>query len=149
MSSLAWLDFSESDRQTALDVIDLFREKGTVDELGIGTVRDAIADLLFPGTSTIMTRARYYLFIPWIYRRHEGKKTPSNEIANSARKDEIAVIEALAKTADLRGVIGIEARANLKRLPSTIYWQGLGQLGIRRYPGARDGYHRALDAFYK
>jgi hypothetical protein len=149
MSSLSWLDFSESDRQKALDVIDLFREKGTVDELGIGTVRDAIADLLFPGTSTIMTRARYYLFIPWIYRRQEGKKTPSNEIASSARKDEFAVIEALAKTTDIRGVIGIEARTNLKRLPSTIYWQGLGQLGIRRYPGARDGYHRALDSFYK
>ncbi len=46
-------------------------------------------------------------------------------------------------------MIGIDARANLKRLPSTIYWQGLGQLGIRRYPGAREGYHRALDAFYK
>lgn len=149
MTSLAWLDFSESDRQKALDVIDLFREKGTVDELGLGTVRDAIADLLFPGTSTIMTRARYYLFIPWIYRRHEAKKTPSNEIANSARKDEIALIEALAKTGDTRGVIGIEARANLKRMPSTIYWQGLGQLGIRRYPGALEGYHRALDAFYK
>ena len=149
MSSLAWLDFSESDRQRALDVIDLFREKGTVDELGIGTVRDAFADLLFPGTSTIMTRARYYLFVPWMYRRHEGKKTPSNEIANSARKDEIVLVEALAKTDDIRGVIGIEARANLKRLPSTIYWQGLGQLGIRRYPGAREGYHRALDAFYK
>ena len=149
MSSFAWLDFSESDRQKALDVIDLFREKGTVDELGIGTVRDAFADLLFPGTSTIMTRARYYLFVSWIYRRHEVKKTPSNEITNAAHKDEIALIEALAKTDDIRGVIGIEARANLKRLPSTIYWQGLGQLGIRRYPGAREGYHRALDAFYK
>jgi hypothetical protein len=68
MSSFAWLDFSESDRQKALDIIDLFREKGTVDELGIGTVRDAFADLLFPGTSTIMTRARYYLFVPWMYR---------------------------------------------------------------------------------
>ncbi len=149
MSSFAWLDFSESDRQKALDVIDLFREKGTVDELGIGTVRDAFADLLFPGTSTIMTRARYYLFVPWIYQRHERKKTPSNEITQAARKDEIALVEALAKLEDIRGVIGIEARAALKRLPSTIYWQGLGQLGIRRYPGAREGYHRALDSFYR
>src|SRR5688572_32609388 len=95
MSSFAWLDFSESDRQKALDVIDLFREKGTVDELGIGTIRDAIADVLFPGTSTIMTRAKYYLFVPWIYVRHEKKKTPSNEIAQRARADEIALIGAL------------------------------------------------------
>ena len=149
MSSFAWLDFSESDRQTALDVIDLFREKGTVDELGIGTIRDAIADLLFPGTSTIMTRARYYLFVPWIYLRHERKKTPSSEIAQAARKDEIALVDALVRGGESRGVIGIEARAQLKRLPSTVYWQGLGVLGIRRFPKSRDHYHRALDSFYK
>lgn len=148
MSSFAWLDFSESDRQKALDVLDLFREKGTVDELGIGTIRDAIADLLFPGTSTIMTRARYYLFIPWIYLRLEDKKTPSSEIARLARRDEILLIEALARTGEKEGVIGIEARSALKRLPSTIYWQSLGVLVIKRYPGSIDNYHRSLDAFY-
>lgn len=149
MSSFAWLDFSESDRQRTLDVIDLFREKGTVDELGIGTIRDAIADLLFPGTSTIMTRARYYLFIPWIYLRHEERKTPSNEIEPAARKDEIALIEALRRSGERRGVIGIEAGSALKRLPSTIYWQALGVWGIRRYAGSRENYHRSLDSFYR
>src|SRR5687767_12767631 len=114
VSSFAWLDFSESDRQKTLDVIDLFREKGTVDELGLGTIRDAIADLLFPGTSTIMTRARYYLLIPWIYLRHEKKKTPSSEIVQAARKDEIALIEALIKGGDKRGVIGVDARSGLQ-----------------------------------
>ncbi len=148
MSSFAWLDFSESDRQKTLDVIDLFREKGTVDELGIGTIRDAIADLLFPGTSTIMTRARYYLFVPWIYLRHEKKKTASSEIAQAARKDEIALIDALIDGGDRRGVIGIDARASLKRLPSTVYWQALGVLGIRRYPRSREHYHRAMDSFH-
>jgi hypothetical protein len=33
----------------------------TRDELGIGSVRDAFAELLFPGTGAIMTRARYFL----------------------------------------------------------------------------------------
>ncbi|MBA3831854.1 MAG: hypothetical protein H0X34_08175 [Chthoniobacterales bacterium] len=149
MSSLSWLDFSEADRQKALDVIDLFREKGTVEELGLGTVRDAIADLLFPGTSTIMTRARYYLLIPWIYLRLEAKKTPSNQIGRAAHRDELALIEALVNEGERQGVIGIQARSNLRRLPSTIYWSGLGRLGIRRYPGGIDGYHRSLDDFYK
>ena len=36
-----------------MDVIDLFRENGTVDELGLGTIRDAIADRLFPGTRAV------------------------------------------------------------------------------------------------
>jgi len=149
MSSLSWLDFNESDRKQALDIIDLFREKGTVDELGIGTVRDAIADLLFPGTSTIMTRARYYLFVPWMYLRHEGKKTPSREIAQLGRRDELALIENLVQSQDKQGVIGVQARANLRRLPSTIYWAGLGDLGIRRFQGSIENYHRAIDAFYR
>jgi hypothetical protein len=148
MSSFAWLDFSESDRRNALDVIDLFREQGTVDELGIGTVRDGIADLLFPGTSTIMTRARYYLFVPWMYRKLEARKVASNQIAQVARKEELALVEVLAKSDDLNGVIGIQARSRLRRLPSTIYWAGLAQLGIRRNGTAIDGYHRSLDSFY-
>lgn len=66
-SGLTWLDYSEHDRQKMMDAIQLFREPGTLDELGIGTVRDAFADLLFPGTSTIQTRARYFFFVPWVY----------------------------------------------------------------------------------
>lgn len=48
-SSFTWLDFSEGERRQALEVVDQFRDEDTRDELGIGTVRDAIADLLFPG----------------------------------------------------------------------------------------------------
>ena len=50
-STFAWLDQSEEQRRKILDIVDLFRENGTVDELGLGTIRDALADILFPGTS--------------------------------------------------------------------------------------------------
>lgn len=149
MAFFTWLDFSEQDRQRALDVLDLFREKGTVDELGIGTVRDALADVLFPGTSTIMSRARYYLFIPWIYQELERKRISSSEIAQRGKKAELALIEALYASGERAGLIGVEARKTLKRLPSTIYWQGLGILGVRRFPGSRERYHRALDRLYR
>jgi hypothetical protein len=46
-----------------LEVVDLFKQEGTVDELGIGSIRDALADALFPGTSVLHTRLRYVLFI--------------------------------------------------------------------------------------
>jgi hypothetical protein len=36
-----------------VDVISAFREQDTWDELGIWTIRDGFADILFPGTSTI------------------------------------------------------------------------------------------------
>ena len=49
MSAFVWLDYSERERRKMLDVVDLFREHDTRDELGIGSVRDAFADMLFPG----------------------------------------------------------------------------------------------------
>ena len=73
-SQISWLDYSEYERRKTLDMIDLFREKGTRDELGIGLIRDALANLLFPGTSTVQTRARYFLFIPWMYGDLENRR---------------------------------------------------------------------------
>src|SRR5579863_8105027 len=94
-STFAWLDHSEEQRRQMLDILDLFREKGTVDELGLGAIRDAFADMLFPGTGALQTRARYFLFVPWIYLRLEGQRVPSAEIARKARKAEIDLIERL------------------------------------------------------
>jgi len=62
MSAFTWLSYSESERRKALDVISLFRERDTRDELGIGVIRDAFADLLFPGTSTIQDACPILLF---------------------------------------------------------------------------------------
>jgi hypothetical protein len=126
-------------------VIDLFREEDTRDELGIGVVRDAIADLLFPGTSTIQTRARYFLFIPWIYRRHE-KGTTGADVARKARRDENLLIEALDQGGEYSGVIGIGKRAALQRPASSIYWAGLGTWRIRRIRASQQQYHRAWDS---
>ena len=70
-SAFVWLDYSERERRKLLDVVDLLREHDTRDELGVDTVRDTFADMLFPGTSTIMTRARYFLLVPWAYQRLE------------------------------------------------------------------------------
>ena len=39
-SSFAWLDYSDRDRQRAMDAVALFREEETRDELGIGVIRD-------------------------------------------------------------------------------------------------------------
>lgn len=147
-SSFTWLDYSEHERRKMLDVVHLFQEKDTRDELGIGAVRDAFADLLFPGTSTIQRRARYFLFIPWMYLKLEKGKVPSNSISRRSRDEEIALIEVLVRSDDSSGVIGERARHNLKRLPSNIYWQGLGRWGIRLFPGSQDQYFRSLDSCY-
>jgi hypothetical protein len=84
MSAFVWLDYSERERRKMLDFIDVFREHSTRDELSVGSVRDAFADMLFPGTSTILTRARYFLLVPWAYQRLEKSRVRSAEIAARA-----------------------------------------------------------------
>jgi hypothetical protein len=126
-STFTWLDYSEHERRKLLDVIDLFGEK-TRDELGLGGVRDVFADLLFPGTTTIQTVAKYFLFVPWMYMDLERKQVPSSKIFERARKFEIDLAKTLG---DADGVIGKRAKNSLKRLPSSVYWQGLMAWGIR------------------
>jgi hypothetical protein len=147
-ATLSWLDHDEAERRRMQEVIELFRERDTVDELGIGSVRDAFANLLFPGTSVLHTRARYLLFIPWIYGELERQHTPSSQIGPRARRDEIRLIYALIEGGEVDGVIGAVARDRLKLLPSYAYWNALEVFGIRRYRGSIDRYHRSLDSHY-
>ena len=66
MSSFSWIVFDETERQRVRRIMAMFEGKETRDEIGLGPIRDSIADHLFPGTSTIQTRLRYMLFVPWI-----------------------------------------------------------------------------------
>lgn len=143
-SQFGWVDFDEKDRQKMLDVVRLFKERETRDELGIGTIRDAFADYFFPGTSTIQTRVRYMLFIPWIYLALEQRAVASDRIVDYARKREINLISSLMAGGETTDVIGNRSKARLKRLPSSIYWAGLKAWGIRRIDGHQDKYHRVL-----
>jgi uncharacterized protein DUF6361 len=147
--TLSWLDSSSASRRQALEVIKLFEEKGTVDEIGIGSVRDAISDVLFPGTSVLHTRARYFLFIPWIYQYLENRRIDSASIAREDRKAELGLIQPLLDSDDSDATIGRLAGVRLKNLPSRLYWSGLGAWGLRLYPGSQDQYHRSLDRLYK
>jgi len=123
-SSFTWLDYSEQDRRKMLDVISLFREQTTRDELGIAAIRDIFANLFFPGVSTIQTRARYFLFIPWIYQDLISRKTTSQQVGGKLRQQEVDLINILAGRADNDGTIGKVSKAALKRLPSSVYWYG-------------------------
>lgn len=147
-SSFTWLDYSERDKRKMMAVIDAFKERDTRDELGIGSVRDGFADLFFPGTSTIQTRAKYFLFVPWIYSKLENEKVSSRKFASQAKKFEFDLISSLMGTEDKEGIIGRQAGPTLKRLPSSVYWQGLSQWGIRRFRGNQSQYHSMADTFH-
>lgn len=70
-SAIGWIDFSSEHREKVKTVMDLLASPGVVDELGIGMIRDSFSDTLFPGVSTIQTRAKYFLTLPRIFRDYK------------------------------------------------------------------------------
>jgi len=143
-STFGWLDTDESQRKKVLELVQLFKDEGTVDELGIGSIRDTIANALFPGTSVLHTRLRYALFIPWLLQRSVNEHDPE-QMSKAMRRHEVALIHALLKT-DQRGVIGQQAKDKLKRMPSAAYWAQLATWGLRRSP---DGGQVSISGFFR
>jgi hypothetical protein len=146
VSTFSWLDHRDEDQRRVREALSAFDQPGMVDPLGFGVVRDAFSEMLFPGISTVQTRARYFLLVPWAYRRLDVEKVRSRDGARRARELEVATIEALLRGSDsLEGIIGRNRRAATKQLPSFIYWGGLGRWGIRAYRGTRQEYVGSLD----
>ena len=140
-ATLTWLDLTARDREKMRHVLDLFKEQGTIDEMGLGTLRDAFSESLFPGTSTIHTRLRYALFVPWIYKRLEVSAVASADVATRARAAELDLIGPLQSSDDHEGTIGARAGSSLARLPSSVYWVSLVRWGIFRHRQSLGWYH--------
>jgi hypothetical protein len=145
-SSFAWLDYSALDKRLMLELVDQIREPGTVDELGLGTIRDGFSDYLFPGISTLQSRARYLFFVPWIFGAlEEDRHVTSASIGGLSRDLQGQLVRALRAGGEAEGVIGISVGRDLQRPPSEIYWGALGQYGIRQFPGSLGSYFTSID----
>src|SRR5699024_430543 len=131
-SSFGWLALDPEHRRRMMEEVDQFRDQGTIDDLGLGGIRDAFSDTLFPGTSTLHTRPRYVLFIPWLLQdaSHEASVA---DMQATFRENEFRLIGALKRgetAAGADGVMGREAGRNLQRLPSAVYWGMLSRWQI-------------------
>jgi len=138
---IGWLDLSDTEQARAREYLRQFRTEGTLDEMGFGIVRDGLADVFFPATSTIMTHTRYIIFIAAIFMRIEREGLSGPNAAKRLKQLEDAVRKILTREqtsdseeAELRGVIGASAKEDLQRYPSIIYWNGLKRLGIFKRP---------------
>lgn len=138
VSVIAWLDTSAEEQRRAREIIALFAQPESRDELGIGQIRDAFSNTLFPGTSVLHTRARYFLFVPWIYRAGLGSGRTGHGLKAWADTQERRLVEALRKAGATDGLIGRVAGAAVKLLPSAMYWTGLVRYGILTRDLARD-----------
>lgn len=147
MAEIGWIDFSTKDRNRVGSVLDLLRPEGRVDELGIGIFRDALADLMFPGISTIQTRAKYFFIVPYIlydYLKLDVSRRKKQKPSDYLENREYEIMWYLAeKYQEGDGVIGISKKRPEKiiRRPSAIYWNGMN---IFRF---LNSYGLAVDAF--
>ena len=132
---LGWIDFSKTERNKILSVLDLLSQDGTLDELGIAPVRDGFANLFFPGTSTIQTRAKYFFLVPYAIKQLErSDETNSNKFLRELNEIERGCGERLLReNRNENGIIGKRSLQNgkwVKRTPADIYWAGLRKYGI-------------------
>ena len=116
------------------EIVNLFSERESRDELGVGQVRDALSDTLFPGTSTLLTRARYMILIPWCFMAAGRSGGTTEAIARRVDDFERSLIPALKADGDEEGLLGRVAGRGLKDLPSSLYWVALRQFGILSSP---------------
>lgn len=145
-STFAWLAADAEQRRQMMEAVDQFRDETTIDDLGVGGIRDAFSDTLFPGTSTIQTRLRYVLFIPWLLQ--EAARADSVDNMTWRFHDlERDFIDALKRGMgeNEQGIIGRRAGRELQRVPSGIYWGALIEWGLVE-PGlsARAYFRRTL-----
>lgn len=132
---LGWIDFSKTERNKILSVLDLLSEPGILDELGIAPIRDGFANLFFPGTSTIQTRAKYFFLVPYALKELElSGETNPNKVLRALNETERMCGEVLLEqNPGESGIIGkrsLQGGRWVKRTPADIYWAGLRKYGI-------------------
>lgn len=126
-SLISWLDASTEENSKMRELVKLFGTPETIDDLGIGQLRDAISNSLFPGTSVLHLGARYMLLVPWAFlSAHRGTRNP-DELRKRSEESERQLIDRL-KELGAEGYIGRDAGRNVRQLPSAAYWSAL-----RRY----------------
>jgi len=137
---LGWIDYSKDERNKIVLILRLLGTQTALDELGIGTVRDGFSDLLFPGISTLQTRAKYFVLIPYLFHLAETQHfAKTSDVGLWLGKQEEMLVKTLVENSDAstEGIIGsrtYKQGRTVKLKPSSIYWNGLRTIGILRQP---------------
>lgn len=138
---IGFIDFSKEERNKILATLKLLGTQTALDELGIGVIRDAYADILFPGISTIQTRAKYFVLIPYLFQKAAKLNLQSGaQVRKWLTAAEDKLVQTLVDNSDdsENGIIGKRAlgqKRTVKMRPSGIYWNGLRTFEILRGTG--------------
>ena len=138
---LGWIDYSRQERDTIKELLKILGEPSSVDELGVGIVRDSISDLLYPGTSVLHTRAKYYILIPELFKKAmKSGLTTMPEVRKLIDSDQDKIARALRRAVDeetgtkASGIIGGRSDRAVKMKPARIYWNAMRTTEILCHP---------------
>lgn len=145
---IGYINFSQEERNNIYKVIQTIRDHQAIDELGIGRIRDAFSNEMFPGMSTLQNRAKYFVLLPALYLSAEHEKYRNvNEVRQRILDLEIRLTRQLLNgtpdASERWGITGStvinQAEKNSSRYvkydPSYIYWGGLVTFGMVKTDG--------------
>lgn len=71
---LGYIHSNREEQTRVMQVLKMTSESVALDELGIGRIRDAFADRMFPGISTLQKHMKYFSLMPQLYRKATEKR---------------------------------------------------------------------------
>lgn len=119
-STIGWLDTTAEQQRIAREMVSLFMVSESRDELGIGQIRDVMSNWMFPGTSVLQARARYFVPVPWCHLMAERRaRRRGQDLAQQVREVQLDMIETMQRDhGDATGLIGKQSGRSLKGLPA-------------------------------
>ena len=145
---IGYINFSSEEQNNIYKVIQSIRDHQAIDELGIGRIRDAFSNRMFPGMSTLHNRAKYFVLLPSLYHQAEKEHYKNaGEVKQKILNLEIKLTrQLLLGTSDAKAKKGItgssiidQTEQNNSRYvkydPSYIYWGALVSYNMVRTDG--------------
>jgi hypothetical protein len=124
-SIAGWMDISPAALRKLRAGLEL-QDKSVLDEMGVGAIHTGYADAFFPGTSVLHTRARYLLFVPWVYLELASRKTAPERVRDRKEHIEQWLTERLREREQRQGIIGGAVYPNPPAQPADFtYWSAL------------------------
>lgn len=141
---IGFINFSQEELAKKNKVLQMVRDQTAIDELGFGRIRDAFANWMFPGMSTLQRRAKYFVVMPSLFYQATKKKYNTiRDVRDQITRWEIRLTDMLVNGAgdDEQKKNGITGRSMLedakkdpekfvKYDPTYIYITGLRTYGM-------------------
>jgi len=138
---IGFLTLNTQERAQITKVLQAIREQQAIDELGIGRLRDAFSNRLFPGMSTLQHHAKYFVVLPAMYYHLiKGSYSRAAEVSSKIIAEEINITDRFKRWAEENGVqywkngitgsevleqAKMDAAKYVKYDPTYIYWNGM------------------------